>query len=35
MLFSACFCKINEEDERSVVTEIFFNLNNNHILTEG
>ena len=35
ILFSASFHKINEEDQKSDEIEIFFNLNNNHNLTES
>ena len=34
ILFSTSLYKINEGDQRSDETELFNNLNNNHILTE-
>ena len=34
IIFSASFYKINEEDQGSDVTDLFFNLSNNHKLTE-
>ena len=34
ILFSASFYKIKEEDQRNDETELFFNLNINHIITE-
>ena len=34
-LISAIFFKINEEDQSSDENELFFNLNNNHSLTES
>ena len=35
LFFSASFYKINEEDQRSVETELIIHLNNNHNLTES
>ena len=35
IFFSASFNKVNEEDQRSDETELFFNININHNLTES